>query len=51
MEDEAWSTEYGFWSMECSIGEWKMESGIWDTEHETLNRKHGIWNRIVEYGV
>ena len=31
MEDEAWSTEHGFWSMECGLGEWKMEFEIWDT--------------------
>ena len=49
MEDEAWGTEYGFWSMECGIGEGKMESGIWDTEQGTLNMKHRI--RIMEYGV
>ena len=49
MQDEAWSTEYSFWSMECGIRECKMESGIWETEHGTLNMKHGIWN--TDYGV
>ena len=36
--------EPGFWSMECGIEEWKMESGIWDTEHGPLTMEHGIWN-------
>jgi len=46
MENGVRIKEYG---MEEGGWEWKMDSGIWDTEHGTLNMKHGIWN--MDYGV
>ena len=46
MENEAWSTEYGFWSIECGTREWKMESGIgtWNIEYAARNMEYGLWS-------
>ena len=51
--------EPGFWSMECGIEEWKMESGIWDIwniEYEARDMEYGLWSMEcdvwrIAYGV